>query len=113
MYALLFLILAPLIAGLLLLQARFRYRSEPGNKNIVVGVTFLALVIWAAASFVMGLFNFAVTWSLAHARPAVSGHFPEGWRIYGYTVIYAAFGVGLTALVKRIPKRNNSPPARQ
>jgi hypothetical protein len=50
------------------------------------------------------LFDFGVTWSLAHARPHPSGHFPEGWPIYFFTAGYALFGLCLAAVVKRLPK---------
>jgi predicted Na+-dependent transporter len=105
MYVILWIILAPLIAGLLLLQTCLRFYSEPGNRYGVVGVTLLALVIWAGASWVMGLFDFGVVWGLSHIRPPPSGHFPEGWLIYFYTAIYALFGLFLAAFMNMVPKR--------
>jgi hypothetical protein len=101
MFAILSLILAPLIAGLLLSCAYFRYRSKPSHGVEVGAVTALAFAIWAAATWVMLMLDFGTMWGLAHARPPRTGPFPEGWPIYAYTAVYAALGLGLVAFVKR------------
>jgi hypothetical protein len=101
MFAILSLILAPLIAGLLLSRAYFRYRSEPSHRTEVAAVTVLAFAVWAGATWIILMFDFGTMWGLAHARPPRTGPFPEGWPIYAFTALYAALGLGLVAFVKR------------
>lgn len=104
MYILLFFLLAPLGAGLLLARAIRCFRSEPRRRAGVVLVTLLALALWIAASSIMLLLNFGTTMALAHTRPPPSGAFPEGWRIYAITAAYVTLGLGLFAVVGKVPR---------
>jgi hypothetical protein len=105
MYILLNFLLAPLGGGLLLARAILRVRSEPRRRAGVVLVTLLALGLWIAATSIMLLLNVATAMGLAHVRPRPSGPFPEGWRIYAATAAYVTFGLGLVAVVGKVPRR--------
>ena len=104
MYILLSFLLAPLGAGLLLARAIRRFRSEPRRHVGVVLVTLLALALWIAASSIMFLLSFVTAMGLAHSQPPPSGAFPEGWRIYAITAAYVTFGLGLFAVVGKVPR---------
>ena len=105
MYILLFFLLAPVGAGLLLARALLRLRSEPRRRAGVVAVTLFGLALWITASWVMLLFNFGTAMGLAHTRPFPSGAFPEGWKIYGLTAAYATLGLGLFVLIGKVPRK--------
>ena len=105
MYILLFLLAAPLGGGVLMARAILRCRSEPGRRAGVVLVTVLALALWGLATSIMLLFDFATAMGVAHARPLRSGAFPEGWPIYAATVAYVTLGLGLFAVVGKVPRK--------
>ena len=109
MYILLFFVLAPLGGGLVLARAIRRFCSEPRRRMGVVFVTLLALALWIAATSIMLLLNFATMMGLAHTQPPPSGPFPEGWRIYVITVAYVTLGLGLFALVGKVPREQAAP----
>jgi hypothetical protein len=100
MFAILFFVLAPTIGGVLVVLAWIRYSSEAGNRTSAVVVSFIALAIWAVASCVMLMLDFAMLFGLAHTRPPRTEPFPEGLEIYVITAVYAVLGLGLVALVK-------------
>jgi hypothetical protein len=108
MYILVFFLLAPLGAGLLLARALLRFRSEPRRRAGVVVVALLALALWIAATSVMLLLNFGTAMGLAHTRPPPSGLFPEGWTIYAITAAYATLGLGLFAVIGKVPRTEDA-----
>jgi hypothetical protein len=105
MYILLFFLVAPLGAGVLMARALFRFRSEPRRRAGVVLVTLLALALWGTATSIMLLLDYGTAMGLAHARPLPSGSFPEGWRIYAATAAYVTLGLGLFAVVGKVPRK--------
>ena len=105
MYVVLFFLLAPLGAGLLLGRALLRFRFEPHRRVGILVVGLLALSLWIGASWIMLLFNFGTGMGLAHTQPPPSGSFPEGWRIYVITMVYAALGFGLFLIIGKVPRR--------
>jgi hypothetical protein len=105
MYVLLLVILAPLGGGLFLARAILRVRSEPRRRAGVVLVTLLALALWIAATSIMLLLTFGTAMGLAHSRPSPSGPFPEGWRIYAANAAYVTLGLGLFAVVGKVPRK--------
>jgi hypothetical protein len=105
MYIVLFFLLAPVGAGLLLARALLRLRSEPRRRAGVVVVTLFGLTFWIAATWVMLLLTFGTAMGLAHTQPFPSGAFPEGWRIYAITAAYATLGLGLFVLVGKVPRK--------
>ena len=105
MYILLFVLLAPLGAGLLLARAILRVRSEPLRRSGVVLVTLLALTLWIAATWMMLFLDFVTMWGVAHTRPPPSGFFPEGSMIYAITAVYVTLGLGLFAVVGKVPRQ--------
>jgi hypothetical protein len=105
MYIVLFFLLAPVGAGLLLARGLLRLRSEPRRRAGVVAITLFGLALWIAATWVMLLLNFGTAMGLAHTRPPPSGVFPEGWRIYAITAAYATLGLGLFVLIGKVPRK--------
>jgi hypothetical protein len=70
----------------------------------IVLVTLLALALWIAATSIMLPLSFVTMMGLAHTQPPPSGAFPEGWRIYAITAAYVTFGLGLFAVVGKVPR---------
>jgi len=104
MYILLFFILAPLIAGLLIARAIRRGRSESQKRPAIFAVALIALALWVGASWSMLIVDFGMAMGLAHSKsPLPSGSFPEGWPIYLLTGVYAGLGYGLFALIDKLP----------
>lgn len=105
MFIILFFILAPLIAGLLVARAIRRGRSEPQKRLAITAVALIALALWVSASWLMLILDFGMAMGLAHSKgPLPSGSFPEGWPIYLVTGAYAVLGYGLFAVVDKLPR---------
>jgi hypothetical protein len=96
------LVAAPLVAGLLLLRAYSRFRSEPQNRAGVVVCTIALLTLWAGASWVKMMLDFGTVWGVAHmkSRPTL---FPEGGLIWIITACYAVLGWGLVVIARKFP----------
>jgi hypothetical protein len=79
LFALLFFVIAPGVALLLMWRGIIRAFRDAHRRRRIIALTLAALALWVVASDFMLDIIFETAWGLAHTRPFPAGVFPEGW----------------------------------